>query len=129
MRAITRSTLAKFVKLAGDRLTGDWVIIGGVVLPILGIDIRSTTDIDVAGPPDASQAQMLTLMDIVATLGLPVESINQAGAYFLYKIKNWQNMILLIHRRENSQAVSSRRQSVPSLEIGPPYRVGSFGLP
>lgn len=30
------SLLKRFVELAGERLEGDWVILGGAVVPLLG---------------------------------------------------------------------------------------------
>lgn len=87
MKRITPALLRKFVDLASRRLTGDWLIMGGTVLPLLGVDQRVTVDIDcVAGAGGATQDQMLKLMEIAVELGLPVETINSAGAHFLGKI-------------------------------------------
>jgi hypothetical protein len=98
MKSISSAVMRRFVKAAGDRLTGDWVVIGGAVLPLCGIDRRVTVDIDVAGPASATQADMLVLMEICASLGLPIEAVNQAGAYFLHKIPNWQKSLVEVHR-------------------------------
>ena len=84
--------------LAGDRLTGDWVIIGGCVLHLLGLGQRVTFDIDVAGPGESGMDQAIPLMEIAEELGLPVESINQAGAFFLRRIDGWAKEIVAIHR-------------------------------
>jgi len=98
VKPLDQETLQRFVELAGERLAGDWVVIGGMVLPLLGVTHRVTMDIDLAGPEDAASDQMLTLMRIAEELGLPVEAINQAGAYFLHRIEGWQDNLVEIHR-------------------------------
>lgn len=98
MKALDRKTLARFLRLAGDRLEGDWVLVGGALLPLLGVRHRVTIDIDIAGPQDASGEQSLILMEIAEQLGLPVEAINQAAAFFLRRIDGWQEDLILLHR-------------------------------
>lgn len=95
--------LHAFLKLAGDKLTGDWVIVGGSVLPMLGVDHRSTVDIDIAGPDDADMAQTLALMEIADSLGLPVEAINQAASYFLRRIDGWEQHLVPLHRGSSAR--------------------------
>lgn len=90
--------LTSFLKLAGERLSGDWVLIGGTVLPALNEEYRATTDIDVVGLNNPDQAATLQLMDIASELELPVESINQAGAYFLMKIPDFEKHLVLLHQ-------------------------------
>ncbi len=102
MSVLDQETLRRFVELAGDRLTGDWVIIGGCVLHLLGIGQRTTFDIDVAGPKEAGMDQAVTLMELAEELGLPVEAINQAGAFFLRRIEAWEEEIVAIHRGETA---------------------------
>ena len=102
MTALDQKTLQRFLKLAADRLVGNWVIMGAIVLPLLGIDHRTTNDIDMAGPEDAGNEGLFTLMSIAEHLGLPVETINQAGAYFLHGIDGWRDEIILLHQGENA---------------------------
>lgn len=97
MKAIDRKLLAKLMKMAGSRLTGDWVLIGGTVLPLVGIDYRVTTDIDLVGTETKQQEQLLELMEMASELGLSVETINQAGAFFLHKIKDFKKHLCLVH--------------------------------
>ncbi len=98
MSGLDAKFLARFVVLAADRLDGDWVVIGGCVLPLLGVEHRVTVDIDVAGPDDADMGQMLVLMEIAEELGLPVETINQAGSHFLRRIEDWQEHLIEVQR-------------------------------
>jgi len=102
MKAITKNILRDFLKIAGDRLGGDWVILGGSVLPLVDLEIRVTTDIDIAGPDSTNQTDLLMLMEIADELGLGPEAINQAGAYFLRKIRYWEKSLVLIHKGKKS---------------------------
>lgn len=96
--SITSSIMKKFIEAAGERLSGSWVVIGGSVLHLLNVESRQTEDIDLAGPLDATQADILAMMEIAEGFGLPIEAINQAGAFFLHRIANWQNKILKVHQ-------------------------------
>jgi hypothetical protein len=91
------------VELAGDRLEGRWVLLGGTLLPWLGVEYRVTTDIDLADLGKADQAQSLELMKIAEELGLPVESINQAAAYFLMKLRPFDDHLLPLHRGKRAE--------------------------
>lgn len=108
MTALDSKTLSVFLKMAGDRLEGDWVIIGGIVLALLGIRHRVTLDIDIVGPAEATQEQTLALMEIAEKLGLPVEAINQVGAFFLRRIPGWETLLVRLH--EGKSAVIHRPQ-------------------
>jgi len=90
--------LGRFLELAGERLRGDWVVIGGCVLPLRGIELRTTVDIEVAGPDTAGTRDTLLLLEIAEELGLPVEAINQAGALFLKRIPDWESNLIEVHR-------------------------------
>ena len=96
MTALDAGVLARFLSLAGDRLSGDWVVIGGTVLPLLGVDHRVTVDIDLAGPEGTDQT--VALYQIAEELGLPVEAVNQAAAFFLDRIPDWREHLVSIHR-------------------------------
>ena len=98
MSVLDGPLLERFLELAGDRLRGDWVVIGGCVLPLRGIELRTTADIDVAGPDTAGTRDTLLLLEIAEDLGLPVEAINQAGALFLKRIPDWESNLIEVHR-------------------------------
>ena len=74
------------------------MVIGGCVLPILGIDQRITVDIDISGPDTADMEQTIALMKIAEDLGLPVEAINLAGGLFLRRIPGWEQNLVEVHR-------------------------------
>ena len=46
MKELSSKLLKKFLIQAGKTLEGEWILIGGTVLPLLGLDFRITTDID-----------------------------------------------------------------------------------
>lgn len=98
MKALDAKLLQKFIKSAGRRLKGEWLLIGGTVLPAVGIDIRTTVDIDIVGLGAAEAAQNLELMTVAEELGLPVETVNQAGAFFVRKTGYRPDELILLHR-------------------------------
>ena len=87
MTGVTPDHLHRFVERAAARLRGDWVLLDGAVLPLLGLEIRVTLDIDVAGPDGATQADVVTLLEIAVECGLPPEAVNTAGAFFLRALR------------------------------------------
>lgn len=87
---LSTKILHKLAEKISNELTGEWLIFGGSSLYLLGIDSRATLDVDIAPFESSTNADMLKLMDIAVELKLPVETINQAGAFFLNKIENWQ---------------------------------------
>jgi len=100
---INGKLLERFIKLAGDRMDGDWIIIGGTVLPLLGLNFRVTVDIDFVPVKDSDHAQTIKIMEIADELGLPVETINQAGAFFLTKISEFQKHLILIKKGKTAK--------------------------
>ncbi len=95
---LNKALLKKFVKLAGERLTGDWILIGGTVLPYLGAEHRTTTDIDFVGLGSKEKAQQFEVMQIVEDLGLPVETINSAADFFAHKQVKSKSQLVLLHQ-------------------------------
>jgi hypothetical protein len=93
---INSKLMKKFVAKVLTNLEGEWVIIGGTVLSLLGIDERVTMDIDmIAINNKHTNSQSIKLMEIADSLGLPVEAINQAGEYFLSKVDGFQDHLIL----------------------------------
>ena len=88
--------LDQFVVLASGELAGDWVLCGASVLPLLGIKTRTTWDIDLFGLNNQSQKDILQLMDLIGSLGVPAECINVSGGYYLNKIKGFEKHLVLL---------------------------------
>lgn len=94
--------MKKFIAKALKTLEGEWVIIGGTVLPLMGIDHRVTMDIDLVNLNFRNSTQQtLELMEIAESIGLPVEAINQAGAYFLSKINDVKDHLIPLEQSKN----------------------------
>lgn len=87
MTVIDTSIMKKFLQQASNKLSGKWLLVGGTLLPAVGIDVRPTVDIDLVGLGDKERSQTLELMDMAASFGLAVEVINQAASYFVEKLK------------------------------------------
>ena len=98
MKNINSELLEKFIGLAGKRLSGDWIILGGTVLPLLGIDHRTTVDIDLARAEKSGDDQSLELMQIAEDIGLPPEAVNPAASFFLHKISDWRENLVLVSK-------------------------------
>lgn len=103
MKAIDRALLERLMQMAGDRLKGRWVLLGGTLLPLLGIEYRVTTDIDLVGLGTSEQGQTLALMTIAEELGLPVEAINQAAGYFLSRQEPFEDHLLLLKKGRTAE--------------------------
>lgn len=97
MKSLNSTLLKKFLKLASEELEGQWLLVGGTLLPAVGIDIRPTMDIDLIGLGPKEKMQNLELMELAEKLGLSVEVINQAAEFFVAKKKpSSSDMIKLI---------------------------------
>lgn len=66
VKTLDSKFLKKFLKVAADELKGYWVLIGGTLLPALGIDHRVTTDIDLVSinTKDSTHATLYLLLKI-----------------------------------------------------------------
>ncbi len=118
MNPLDRPTLEEFVRQAADAVDGDWVILGGTVLPLLGAGDRATFDIDLVPVADASQSDVIMLMEIAEGLGLPVESVNQAGAFFLRKIPDFEEHLVLLHEGSRARILRPDPTLYVSLKVG-----------
>lgn len=99
-------TLKQFITQALKELTGDWVLLGGTLLPALGVDVRTTLDIDfVKAQDDSKTADTLKLMEIAEKLGLSVDAINQAGAFFLYRIPGYSKHLVVLAESRKSRVL------------------------
>jgi hypothetical protein len=103
MKNLDSALLKKFLHFAGEKLSGQWILVGGTLLPAVGIDARATVDIDLIGLGATESAQTLELMTIAESLSLPVDTINQAAAFFLNKVGYRESDLLLLHEGDNAK--------------------------
>lgn len=113
---LNRKTLQNFLDIAGNKLNGDWIVIGGTVLPLLGINHRVTVDIDFVSK--SKKEETLKLMEIAEELGLSVETINQAGAFFLYKIPDFEKNLILLHKGKSAKIYRPNLLLYIQLKVG-----------
>jgi hypothetical protein len=90
--------IKKLIQKAGEQLSGEWILAGGVLLPALDLPIRSTVDVDLWGLGSHESSQQLELMKLSESLGLPVDTINQAGAFFLNKVGYVKDDLIILHK-------------------------------
>jgi len=96
MSGISQSTYRSFYSYAEKTLSGDWVIVGGALLHLLGRSDRTTTDIDLVPLETRGNAQLAQSFELAEKLKLPVETINSAALYFLKKIPNFEKELVLL---------------------------------
>ncbi|MFK8137981.1 MAG: hypothetical protein AB8E15_06455 [Bdellovibrionales bacterium] len=94
--------LEQFVLLASQRLRGDWVVCGASILPLLGINARTTWDIDFFGLDNPSQNESHKLMEIAESLGVPPECISSSAGFYLKKEKNFRAHLIEMNKNKDT---------------------------
>ncbi|GJL53701.1 MAG: hypothetical protein NPIRA02_08330 [Nitrospirales bacterium] len=101
MNAISKELLDQFFELASERLSGEWILLGGSVLPYLGRSIRATVDIDLATTSMRAGEWQLELMEIAELLSLPGETVNTAAEFFVRKIPGFENNLVRMYSKDD----------------------------
>src|SRR5437016_2250604 len=86
---LDRDRIEKLLGRVVDRLSGDWVLLGGALAAVWFRQDRVTEDIDLVSIED-SQERRFELMEFVSSEGLPVEAVNSAADFFLRRIQGWK---------------------------------------
>lgn len=84
-------------------LKGDWLLVGGALLHVLGISERETLDIDLVPIGKITNEIQIKIMDIAVKNGFPPETINFSAEYFVKKQKNWKKELVLVSENKNSR--------------------------
>lgn len=98
----------------GERLEGDWILIGGALVAAWLSARRTTEDIDLIGLAD-SGTQRLALMRAGSDLGLPIEALNSAADFLLLKMARLSEqdledcIIVLEHNKKASEPFDKER--------------------
>lgn len=95
--------ILKLFNAVAKTLKGDWVLVGGVLLHVLGVSKRETLDIDLVPVGNISTDEQLRIMDIVVENGFPPETVNFAASYFLKKNENWKKELVLLKKSKNAR--------------------------
>jgi len=103
MKSIPSSVYKSIRQLAEGALEGDWVLLGGALLPVLGIEIRVTTDIDLVPLSSQGNSSLSMAFKFSEQAHLPIESVNSAALYFLEKIPKFRDHLVVLHEWEKGR--------------------------
>ena len=96
-----RERVEKFLRVAGERLEGEWLLIGGGAAAAWFAPSRTTEDLDIIGL-SGSQQDRFALMELAASEGLPIEAVNSAADFFVRRVPDWRSHLLELHRGKNA---------------------------
>jgi hypothetical protein len=82
-------------------LHGEWLLVGGALLHVLGISDRVTLDIDIVPLGEITNNDQLKIMAIAENNNFPPETINFAAEYFVKKQKNWRNELVILFENKD----------------------------
>lgn len=88
---LDRDRLEDIIQALGDRLDGDWLLVGGALVA-LWVEPRRVTADDLVGL-GGTMAERLALMEAAEGLGLPVEALNSAADFFVRRVAGWREQI------------------------------------
>ncbi len=92
-----RSRIQALLELVGERLDGEWLLIGGGAAAAWFAPSRTTEDLDLIGL-GGTQAERLALMDLAVTAAIPIEAVNSAADFFVRRIDGWRDQLIALHR-------------------------------
>ncbi|HEX2844775.1 MAG TPA: hypothetical protein VHP64_05945 [Candidatus Limnocylindria bacterium] len=92
-----RARIQGLLELAGERLTGEWLLIGGAAAAAWFAPVRTTEDIDLVGL-GGSSGERFALMELAASAAIPVEAVNSAADFFVRRVDGWRAQIVPLHR-------------------------------
>ena len=92
-----RARIAALLALAGERLSDEWLLIGGGAAAAWFAPARSTEDVDLIGL-GGTQAERFALMELAVEAGIPIEAVNSAGDFFVKRIPGWRGELVVLHR-------------------------------
>jgi hypothetical protein len=90
--ALDRDRIDAIVQAVADRLPGDWLLIGGGLTALWLSPRRVTEDVDIVAI-QGTGADRLSLLGLANDLGLPVEALNSAADYFVYRVADWRAQV------------------------------------
>ena len=92
-----RSEIDAFVRAVGERLDGEWLIVGGGAAALWFLPDRVTEDIDLFGL-GATNRERADLLDLAAAESLPLEVVNTTADHFVRRIPDWRQQLEVLHR-------------------------------
>lgn len=89
--------MRSLVEQVGQRLDGEWLLIGGAAAASWFAPARTTEDVDLIGL-GGTQAERFALMQFAADVGLPIEAVNSAADFFVRRVDGWRDQLVVLHR-------------------------------
>ncbi len=89
MEAMDRKRLEEVLERAVERLSGEWLLLGGALVALWVEGRRTTEDVDLIGLGGSAE-ERYALMELAADLGLPIEAVNSAADFFVRRVKGWR---------------------------------------
>jgi hypothetical protein len=90
--ALDRDRIDAIVQAVADRLTGDWLLIGGGLTALWLSPRRVTEDVDIVAI-EGTGSDRLSLLGLASDLGLPIEALNSAADFFVHRIEDWRAQV------------------------------------
>jgi hypothetical protein len=92
-----RARIEALLHLAGERLEGEWLLVGGASAAAWFSPARTTEDLDLIGLA-GTQAERFSLMELAAAAAIPIEAVNSAADFFVRRIPDWRQQLVELHR-------------------------------
>ncbi|MBA3460221.1 MAG: hypothetical protein H0T46_09700 [Deltaproteobacteria bacterium] len=92
-----RDRIRALLEAAGNKLTGEWLLVGGAAAAAWFSPGRTTEDLDLVGL-GGTQDERFALMQLASDAGLPVEAVNSAADFFIRKVAGWRDQLVELHR-------------------------------
>ncbi|HLG20299.1 MAG TPA: hypothetical protein VI895_10860 [Bdellovibrionota bacterium] len=94
---MNKSTIEKVVRILIEEEGGDWVLLGGSLARLEFGGRRATLDIELFSC-DGKPESRLQLLRTAEKVGLPVEALNSAADFFLYRVPKWKEELILVRK-------------------------------
>jgi hypothetical protein len=92
-----RGRVEALLRLAGERLEGEWLLVGGAAAAAWFAPGRTTEDLDLVGLA-GTQAERFSLMELAAEAAIPIEAVNSAADYFVRQVSDWRDQLIVLQR-------------------------------
>ena len=89
---LDRARIAEVVTAVADELTGDFLLVGGALVALWLDPRRMSEDIDIIGFEGESR-ERFALMELAQRHGLPIEAVNSAADFFVFRIADWREQV------------------------------------
>ena len=90
-----RARVIEVLRRAAEKLSGDWLLVGGAAAAVWFQPDRTTEDLDLVGLPGTTDPRM-QLLEFADGEGLPVEALNSAADFFVRRISGWDSGTALL---------------------------------